>query len=81
MILLMTIIASVLPFIQVILSIILIVAVLLQQSDAGTGGVFGGGDGGGLHHTRRGFEKFLFTITIIIGILLVISSLIAIYIK
>jgi protein translocase SecG subunit len=77
----MMIIANVLPYIQIILSIILIVAVLLQQSDAGTGGVFGGGDGGGLHHTRRGFEKFLFTITIIISILFALSSLIAIFIR
>ena len=77
----MTIIANILPYIQIILSIILIVAILLQQSDSGTGGVFGGGDGGGLHHTRRGFEKFLFTVTIVVSILFALSSFIAIFIR
>jgi protein translocase SecG subunit len=77
----MMIIANILPYIQIILSIILIVAVLMQQSDAGTGGVFGGGDGGGLHHTRRGFEKFLFLLTIVISILFALSSLVAIFVR
>ncbi|MCX6754128.1 MAG: preprotein translocase subunit SecG [Candidatus Nomurabacteria bacterium] len=77
----MTIIANILPYIQIILSIILIGAILLQQSDAGVGGVLGGGDGGGLYHTRRGFEKFLFVMSITVAILLTLSSLLAIFIK
>ena len=77
----MTIIAKILPYIQIILSIILIGAILLQQSDAGVGGVLGGGDGGGLYHTRRGFEKFLFVMSITVAILLTLSSLLAIFIK
>ncbi len=77
----MTIIATMLPYIQIILSIILVVTVLLQQSDAGVGGVLGGGDSGGLHHTRRGFEKFLFVTTIVVGILFVASALLAILVK
>lgn len=70
-----------LPYIQIILSIILIVAILLQQTGASVGSVFGGGDGGGLHTTRRGFEKFLFTTTIVVGILFIISAFIAILVK
>lgn len=77
----MTIIANILPYIQIILSIILIAAILLQQSDAGLGGVLGGGDGGGLYHTRRGFEKFIFVMTIVVAILLTLSSLLAIFVK
>lgn len=77
----MTIIANILPYIQIILSIILIGAILLQQSDAGVGGVLGGGDGGGLYHTRRGFEKFIFIVTIVVAVLLTISSLVAIFAK
>lgn len=77
----MTIIANILPYAQIILSIILIVAILLQQSSAGVGGALGGGDGGGLYNTRRGFEKFLFTLTIVIGILFVISSFVAIFLR
>jgi protein translocase SecG subunit len=74
----MTIIATILPYIQIILSIILVAAILLQQSGAGVGGALGGGDGGGLYHTRRGFEKFLFITTIVVGILFAVSAFIAI---
>lgn len=77
----MTIIANILPYIQIILSIILIAAVLLQQSDAGLGGVLGGGDSGGLYHTRRGFEKFIFIVTIVVATLLTASSIFAIFVK
>ncbi len=77
----MTIIANILPYIQIILSIILIGAILLQQSSAGVGGALGGGDGGGLYNTRRGFEKFLFILTIVVSILFAISSFVAIFIK
>jgi protein translocase SecG subunit len=76
----MTIIARILPYLQIILSIILIATILLQQSSAGVGGALGGGDGGGLYNTRRGFEKFLFIFSIVIGIIFVISSFIAIFV-
>lgn len=72
------IIANILPYIQIILSVILVVVILLQQSTAGAGGAFGGGDEGGLHHTRRGFEKFLFNFTIVLSVLFAISAFIAI---
>ncbi len=77
----MTIIAKLLPYIQIILSIILVVTILLQQSSAGLGGAFGGGEEGGLYHTRRGFEKFLFVTTIVVGILFAVSAFIAILVK
>ena len=77
----MTIIAHILPYIQITLSIILIVAILLQQSGAGAGGAFGGGDGSALYHTRRGFEKFLFYTSIVVGILFAISAFVAILVK
>ncbi len=77
----MTIIANILPYIQIILSILLTVAILLQHSSAGAGGAFGGGDDGTLHHTRRGFEKFLFTSTIILAILFAASAFVSIFIR
>ena len=77
----MMIITRILPYIQIILSIILIGAILLQQSDAGVGGVLGGGDAGGLYHTRRGSEKFIFIMTIVVAVLLTVSSLVAIFVK
>ena len=77
----MTIIATYLPYIQIVLSVILVVAILLQQSTAGLGGALGGGDGDGLYHTRRGFEKFLFRTTIVVSILFALSAFAIIFVK
>lgn len=77
----MTFIANTLPYIQIILSIVLVAAILLQQSSSGVGGALGGGDAGGLYSTRRGFEKFLFILTIVVSIIFVASSFAAIFIK
>jgi len=78
---LMSLIAKILPYVQIVFSVILVTAILLQQSDAGVGGALGGGDGGSFHHTRRGFEKFLFYLSIVIGILFALSAFLAIIIK
>ncbi len=59
----------------------MIAAILLQQSSAGLGGALGGGDGDGLYHTRRGFEKFLFTTTIVVSVLFAVSALLIVLIK
>lgn len=68
---------SLLPYIQLILSVLLVAAVLLQRTGAQVGGAFGGSDNfSSAFHTRRGFEKGLFVITIIIGVLFAISALI-----
>lgn len=72
--------ASVLPWIQIILSALLVGAILLQSSEAGLGAGFGGG-GETVEHTRRGFEKTLFQITIILGILFAFSTLAALFIR
>lgn len=66
--------ASILPYIQIFLSVILITVILMQQTDASLGAVFGGGDSGTTGRTRRGFEKTLFKSTIVIAILLVVAS-------
>lgn len=68
---------ALLPWIQIVLSVLLIVSVLLQQSSAGVGGIFGGSDGGSFTRTRRGFEKFLFQTTIVLAILFGLSSFLA----
>jgi len=77
----MSLVTQILPYIQIVLSIILVLAILLQQSSAGVGGALGGSDGGGFHHTRRGFEKFLFILSIVCGILFALSTLLAIIIQ
>jgi len=47
-------------------SITLIVFVILQSKGAGLGGLTGG-DTGGIFTARRGIEKILFRLTIILG--------------
>lgn len=68
-------IAEIMPYIQIVLSILLIGLILLQQSEAGLGGAFGGGDGfSSGHHTKRGVEKTIFIATIVIAIMFVATS-------
>lgn len=68
---------SLLPYIQIILSVILVAAILLQRTGAQVGGAFGGSDNfSSAFHTRRGAEKGLFITTIVIGILFAVSALI-----
>ena len=52
---------------QVVISILLIVAILLQNRGAGLGSAFGGS--GGVYLTKRGLEKKLFIVTIILAVL------------
>ena len=54
--------------------------ILLQQSAAGLGGAFGDNFSSGFH-TKRGFEKTLFTSSIVIAVLFVISTLVALLIR
>lgn len=77
----MSLIATAIPYAQIFLSVILVSAILLQQSAAGLGGALGGGDTESFHHTRRGFEKLLFYLSIVCGILFALLSLGNIIIK
>jgi preprotein translocase subunit SecG len=70
----------ILPYIQIVLAVLLVGAILLQQSEGGLGGAFGGSDDVGGGHTRRGLEKTLFNITIIIAIFFVTSTILALVI-
>lgn len=77
----MQIVAKILPYTQIILAVVLVLAILLQQSGAGLGGALGGGDGGSFYHTRRGFEKFLFILSIVCGILFALTAFLSILLK
>ncbi len=59
---------------EIVVSLFLIIAILLQNRGSGLSGAFGGGGGGG-YYTRRGFEKFLVTFSIILSALLIILAL------
>jgi protein translocase SecG subunit len=71
--------AHILPYIQIVLSLLLIGGVLLQRSEAGLGSAFGGDGMSVSHNTRRGFEKTLFTATIVIAILFAASAFASLY--
>ncbi len=77
----MNLVTKILPYLQIILSVILVSAIMLQQSGAGLGGALGGDDTGSFHHTRRGFEKFLFYLSIVCAVLFALFSLLSIIIK
>ncbi len=62
------------PYIQIILSILLIGGVLLQRSEAGLGSAFGADGMSSGRYSRRGFEKTLFVATIVIAILFAIFA-------
>ena len=74
----MTVIHTLLPYIQIILSVLLVVAILLQNSEGSAGGAFGGSDNfGSAAHTRRGFERVIFIATIVLAVLFVLSAIAA----
>jgi protein translocase SecG subunit len=68
------------PVTQIAIAVLLVVAVLFQPSTAGMGGSLGGSDAMQNFHTKRGFEKFLFIATIVLGVLFAALSVVAIVI-
>lgn len=68
---------TILPYVQIILSILLITAILLQQRGSSMGGVMGGDNFSASYHKRRGAELFLFKASIILSILFVASTLLS----
>lgn len=68
--------AEYLPYVEIVLSVLLIAVVLLQRSDTeGAGGSFGGNDNFAKgYHTRRGLEKVLFNSTVVLGILFAVAA-------
>jgi len=64
---------------QLVISLLLIMAILLQNRGTGLGGVFGGTGGGYL--TKRGLEKKLFILTIILSVLFFLLSLAVFFFK
>jgi preprotein translocase subunit SecG len=72
---------TILPIIQVVLSILLVVGILLQRSDAGLGSAFGADGMSSTRFTRRGFEKFLFNATIIVAILFIVTAFASLFLR
>ncbi len=74
----MQVLISYLPYVQIVLSVLLITAILLQRSSAGLGGAFGDNSNfSSFFHARRGAERILFNSTIVFGVLFALTALIA----
>jgi preprotein translocase subunit SecG len=63
---------SVLNFIQIVISALLIVTILMQVRGQGTG-LFGSAEGS--FRTRRGLEKTLFQFTVILIVIFIVISI------
>jgi preprotein translocase subunit SecG len=60
---------------QIVLSVALVLAVLLQVRGGGLGGIFGQPDT--VYRTRRGVEKTLFQLTVVLVVLFIIVALVS----
>jgi protein translocase SecG subunit len=67
---------KILELIQLGLGVVLIAAILGQNRGAGVSGVFGGS--GAIHRTKRGFEKWLYYVTIVLAIIFIGISIAAV---
>lgn len=61
--------------VQIILSILLIALVVMQSKNLGTGAMFGGSDS--FATTRRGFERTLFNLTILVSVLFFLVAVVS----
>jgi protein translocase SecG subunit len=72
-------ISKILPMVQIAISAVLIAVILLQQKGGGLSAVFGGSETS--YHTKRGFEKKLFIITIVLAALFAVLSVTILLVK
>ncbi|HEX8947011.1 MAG TPA: preprotein translocase subunit SecG [Candidatus Paceibacterota bacterium] len=72
----MEVLTTLLPYAEIVLSLLLIAGVVLQQRGASLGGAFGGDNFASTFYKRRGAELFLFRATIVIGVLLVVLAIV-----
>jgi preprotein translocase subunit SecG len=59
---------------QLVLAVALIIVLALQVKGGGLGGIFGQADG--VYRTKRGVEKTLFNVTIVLAVMFVILSIV-----
>ncbi len=76
----MELLAKILPWVQIVLSVLVIIVILLQQSEAGLGSSFGGDFSGQSFRTKRGAEKWLFTFAVVLTILFAVSAVLALFV-
>lgn len=64
----------IISLIQIILGALLIVVIIIQQKGTGLGSTFGGELS--FYRTKRGAEKLLFYVTIVLALLFILSSIV-----
>ncbi|KKT51814.1 MAG: Preprotein translocase, SecG subunit [candidate division Kazan bacterium GW2011_GWA1_44_22] len=72
-------IGNILMIVQVVLAIILMVSILVQGRGTSLGEAFGGSSS--FYTTRRGAERTLFVITIVVAVLFVATALVSLFFK
>lgn len=70
---------KILVVITIVSSVLLTVAILLQNQGAGLGTAFG--SDGGYYRSKRGAEKSLYWITIVLSVIFVASVLGALFVR
>jgi protein translocase SecG subunit len=71
--------SQILQFANIVVMVLLIIVITLQNKSSGLGNVFGGA--GNIVQTRRGFEKWLFYATIVLGILFALINASFLFLK
>ena len=64
-----------LNIVQIVLSVALIIVILLQVRGGGLGGIFGQADT--VFRTRRGLEKSLFQLTIVLVVIFIVIAIVS----
>ncbi|HEX9595393.1 MAG TPA: preprotein translocase subunit SecG [Anaerolineales bacterium] len=70
---------SLLNIAMIIVSVALVLSIVLQSKGAGLGGLTGG-DAGGVFSARRGIEKTLFRVTIILSVIFFSLAVYTVYV-
>ena len=68
---------TIIPILQIVVSVLLITLVLLQQGGSGLGSTFG--QEGGAYATRRGAQKKIFSATIVLGAVFIVLALLNLF--
>ena len=70
---------SFLTIFQIAVSALLIIAILSQEKGIGLSAAFGGG--GEFYRSKRGIDKLLYVVTIVLSALFILTSLAFIFVK
>lgn len=70
---------NILYIIQIVISVLLIIVIMMQQKGSGLGSAFGGDSA--VYRTKRGAEKFIFRLTILLSILFLATALANLFIE